>query len=74
MNEQKSTSFMLLCRALMIMFAFSGFGLLAACDNDGPAEEAGEQIDESMEEAGDAMEDAGDAMEDAADDAEDAMQ
>lgn len=42
----------------------SGLGLgLAACDQDGPAEEMGENIDETMEDAGDAMEDAGEAME-----------
>lgn len=63
-KESNSTSFMMLCRALMVMFAFSSFGLLAACDTDGPAEQAGEQIDESMDEAGDAMEDAADEAED----------
>lgn len=31
---------------------------LAACEQDGPAEEAGEQVDETMDEAGDAIEDA----------------
>ncbi|WP_438969672.1 hypothetical protein [Methylophaga sp.] len=66
-NEQNSTSFKMLCRALMLMFAISSFGLLAACDNDGPAEEAGEQIDETIEEAGDTMEDAADEAEDAMD-------
>jgi len=34
-------------------------GFLAACD-DGPAEDAGEAIDETAEEAGDAVEDATD--------------
>jgi hypothetical protein len=34
-------------------------GMLAACD-DGPAEDAGEAIDETAEEAGDAAEDATD--------------
>lgn len=34
--------------------------LLAACDDDGPAEEMGEEIDEGAEEAGDAIEDATD--------------
>ncbi len=65
--KQNSTSFKMLCRALMLMFAFSSVGLLAACDNDGPAEEAGEQIDETMEEATDSMEDAADEAEDAMD-------
>lgn len=44
---------------LALLFALSG-GILAGCDNDGPAEEAGENIDEAMEDAGDAIEDAGD--------------
>ena len=39
--------------------------LLAACD-EGPAENAGEAIDETAEEAGEAAEEAGDAAEDAA--------
>jgi len=34
-------------------------GVLAACD-DGPAEDAGEAIDETADEAGDAVEDATD--------------
>ena len=35
-------------------------GVLAACDNDGPAEEAGEAIDETADEVGDAVDDAAD--------------
>lgn len=30
---------------------------LAACDRDGPVEEAGEKVDEQVEETGDAVED-----------------
>lgn len=33
---------------------------LSACDDDGPFEEAGEQMDETAENAGDAFEDATD--------------
>jgi hypothetical protein len=33
---------------------------LAACDDQGPAEEAGETIDDTAEDAGDAVEDATD--------------
>ena len=44
-------------------------GLGGCPEEEGPAERAGEEIDEAMEEAGeeaeDALEDAGDAMEDA---------
>ena len=43
-------------------------GGLAACDNQGPAEEAGENIDESAEEAGESMEELGEDMEEAAED------
>ena len=40
--------------------------LLAACD-DGPAENAGEAIDETAEEAGEAAEEAGEEAEEATD-------
>lgn len=39
-------------------------GLLAGCDQEGPAEQAGEALDNSAEEAGDALEDLGDKAED----------
>ncbi|KEZ78121.1 hypothetical protein [Salinisphaera hydrothermalis] len=45
---------------------------LAACDNDdGPAEKAGQKIDNAADNTSDAMEDAGDKASDAADDAAD---
>jgi hypothetical protein len=75
-SMSESKSFSMICRALLIMFAFAGVGLLAACDNDGPAEEMGEKIDNTVEDAGDAIDDAaddaGDAIEDSADEVEDA--
>ena len=38
---------------------FSGIGLtVAACDNDGPIENAAEEVDEGLEDAGEAVEDA----------------
>ena len=44
-------------------------GGLAACDNDqGPAEEAGESIDESMNSAGESIEEAGENVQDAVED------
>lgn len=57
-------------RSLFLVFCllFAGGGLLAGCDNQGPAEETGEAIDDAVDDAGDAMEDAGDEIEDAADD------
>ena len=53
--------------AKMIMRLFFAFMLLAgvaisACDREGPAERAGESLDEAAEETGEAMEDAGDRM------------
>lgn len=39
---------------------------LAACEEEGPAEQLGEQVDESTEEAGEAIEEAGEEAEDAA--------
>lgn len=40
----------------------------AGCDsNDGPVENAGEQVDEAAEQAGDAVEDAADEVEEATD-------
>lgn len=40
---------------------------LAACEEEGPAEQAGEEVDEAMEEAGDSVEEMGDTIEEAAD-------
>ncbi|WP_164513414.1 hypothetical protein [Thiosocius teredinicola] len=37
--------------------------LLWACDQDGPAEQAGEKIDNAVENAGEAIENAGDKIE-----------
>jgi hypothetical protein len=46
---------------IAIAFAFGGFGTLAACDsNDGPLEEAGEELDDAAEDAADEVEDATD--------------
>ena len=33
---------------------------ISACEDEGPVEKAGEQVDEAIEETGDAMEEAGD--------------
>ena len=41
--------------------------MLGACEREGPAERAGEEIDESAERAGDRIEDAGDRLEDRTD-------
>lgn len=48
------------------LFMAMMIGGLAACDNQGPAEEAGESIDESMQSAGESIEDMGENIEEAA--------
>lgn len=40
---------------------------VAACEQEGPAERAGEEIDEAVEKAGDKMEEAADKVEEATD-------
>lgn len=49
----------------LLLFAFT------ACEQEGPAERAGENIDEAVEDAGEALEDAGDAIEEGAEKAVD---
>lgn len=57
-----------------LLFALGGGAALSGCEEQGPAEEAGEEIDEVVEDAGDeideAAEEAGDAVEEAADEVE----
>lgn len=45
--------------------------LLAACEQQGPAERAGEKIDEAAEKAGESLEKVKEGIEDAAEDAAD---
>lgn len=58
---------------LLLSIAVLSCGLVTTgCDdNDRPAEELGESIDDAVDEAGDAIEDAADEVEDAVDDATD---
>lgn len=58
LNKTDSNSFRLLCKILLMTFALSSVGFITACDDKGPAEEAGEAIDETVEDTGDAIEDA----------------
>lgn len=57
-----------------LLFALGGGAVLTGCEEQGPAEEAGEEIDEAVEDAGEeideAAEEAGDAVEEAADEVE----
>ncbi|GAB2803547.1 hypothetical protein GCM10027040_34870 [Halomonas shantousis] len=55
--------------ALALVVALMTFGMVG-CDNDGPAEEAGENVDNAMDNAGDSMENAGEDIQDAAEDAQ----
>lgn len=65
-QNSASTSHRALPRALRVLavalFASSAFFAMPACEQEGPAEEAGEEIDEAAEETEDAMEDAADEM------------
>lgn len=58
LNKTESNPFRLLCKILLMTFALSSVGFITACDDKGPAEEAGEAIDETVEDTGDAIEDA----------------
>ncbi len=52
--------FRMLSRALLLTFIVGSLGMVSACEQQGPVEEAGEQIDESIEEAGDEIEESTD--------------
>ena len=53
---------------LLAMVLLAGGSLtLAGCEQQGPAEEAGEKVDDAVEEAADSVDDAADEIEDAAD-------
>lgn len=55
---------------LLMVMALGVSGLaVSGCDNDGPAEEAGENIDQAIDDAGDSMDEAGEEMQDEYDDA-----
>ena len=49
-----------------VAFALAAGIGLAACEEEGPAEQVGESIDESVEEAGEAVEEAGEEVQDSA--------
>lgn len=59
MNEENILSKRLRSIALAFCLVFAGGGMLVGCDQ-GPAEEAGEEIDDAADDAGDAMDDATD--------------
>lgn len=47
--------YLALILALLATLAFSG--MMIGCEEQGPAEQTGEEIDEAMEETGDALDD-----------------
>ena len=49
---------MLILRVLAIFLALNTGAVLTGCDSDGPAESAGERIDNAADEAGDKIEEA----------------
>ncbi|CAO1667811.1 MULTISPECIES: hypothetical protein [Salinicola] len=56
--------------AMAMLLGLMAFGVVA-CDNDeGPAEEAGESVDDAVDNAGSTMEDAGEDIQDQAEDAQ----
>lgn len=49
-------------RLMTLGFAAAVLTMLAACDDEGPAERAGAKIDNAVESAGDKLEEAGDKI------------
>lgn len=60
LNKSDTNVFQFLSRIFLMMFILGGAAMISACENQGPAEEAGEAIDETVEETGDAIEEATD--------------
>jgi hypothetical protein len=59
-----------LCAATLIVLL--GFALIA-CEQEGPAEEAGEKVDEAVEEASEKVEEAGEAVEEKAEETKESV-
>jgi outer membrane lipoprotein-sorting protein len=66
MNKPRGLATQLVALTLLVLIL-----LLSGCEQDGPVESAGEEIDESIEAAGDEVEEAADEVEESIDDAED---
>ncbi len=54
-------------RALAALWLLGAVMTVSACEQEGPAEKAGKEIDHAAEKAGDKIEDAGDKVKDAVD-------
>lgn len=66
MKSKKWIVFAIACVLVMPIFIGTGCN---GCQKEGPAEKAGEKVDEAVEESADALEEAADKMEDTVDDA-----
>jgi hypothetical protein len=55
--------------AITLLFTVIAGGATLACREEGPAERAGQAVDEAADDASEAIEDAGDAVKDTAEDA-----
>lgn len=54
-------------KVLSIMIVSLSLLTFVACESEGPAERAGEKVDEAIEDTGDALEEAGEEVEEATD-------
>jgi predicted small lipoprotein YifL len=69
-DEQKEQAMNVTLKKMLAVFGVLLLaGGIAACEDKGPAEKAGESVDESMENAGDNIEQMGDDIKDSAEDA-----
>ena len=59
---------------MLIAGIFAAGALLAACESEGPAEKAGERIDEAVESTGEKLEEAGDTAREKVEEATDAIE
>ena len=61
-------------KVAVIIFAVFLIFAVVACEQEGPAERAGEKIDESVEQAGEKMEEMGDTIEEEAEEAKEKVE
>jgi len=65
---------MVIRNALLAASLLLATPLLVACDDDGPAEQAGEKMDDALKTNDSTLEDTGEKMDEAVDDAHDAVE
>jgi hypothetical protein len=64
----------MLRRLIPLALSVAAFTLVAGCESEGPAEQAGERVDEAVESASEALEEAGEQMEDKLEEAGDKVE